>query len=71
MMTTGSSTQNFAERLALVNGSRRGIGLGIAQESAKEGFNIALNATSKPAAAKEMPSTPSTFTPLTVNIFGV
>ena len=49
-MTNESNTQNFSEQVALVTGSRRGIGFGIAMELAKEGFNIALNGTSKPAA---------------------
>lgn len=52
-MTNESNTQNFSGQVALVTGSRRGIGFGIAMELAKEGFNIALNGTSKPAASKE------------------
>jgi NAD(P)-dependent dehydrogenase (short-subunit alcohol dehydrogenase family) len=51
-MTNESNTQNFSECVALVTGSRRGIGFGIALELAKDGFNIALNGTSKPAASK-------------------
>jgi len=35
--------------VAWVSGSRRGIGLGLALGLAPEGFNIALNAASKPA----------------------
>ena len=41
------------EEVALVTGSRRGIGLGIATELASGGFNIVLNGTSPSSTAKE------------------
>lgn len=41
------------EAVALVTGSRRGIGLGIAQALATGGFNIVLNGTSPPSGAEE------------------
>jgi NAD(P)-dependent dehydrogenase (short-subunit alcohol dehydrogenase family) len=47
--------ENFhpTEEVALVTGSRRGIGLGIAIALASDGFNVVLNGTSPPSAAKE------------------
>lgn len=39
--------------VALVTGSRRGIGLGIATALASGGFNVVLNGTSPPSTAKE------------------
>jgi 3-oxoacyl-[acyl-carrier protein] reductase len=41
------------EDVALVTGSRRGIGLGIAMALAKGGFNVMLNGTSPPSTAAE------------------
>jgi len=41
------------EAVALVTGSRRGIGLGIARALATGGFNIILNGTSSPSSAKD------------------
>ncbi len=52
-MTNDSTARNYHDQVALVTGSRRGIGLGIAVELAKAGFNIVLNSTSKPAASEE------------------
>ena len=39
--------------VALITGSRRGIGLGIARELAGRGFRVVINSTSDPAAAEE------------------
>jgi len=39
--------------VALITGSRRGIGLGIAKELARAGFNIVLNATAPVASAEK------------------
>lgn len=41
------------EQVALVTGSRRGIGLGIAMALARGGFNVVLNGTSPPSSATE------------------
>ena len=41
------------EEVALVTGSRRGIGLGIAKALGTGGFNIVLNSTSPPSSARE------------------
>ncbi|NIS60070.1 MAG: 3-ketoacyl-ACP reductase [Proteobacteria bacterium] len=41
------------EEVALVTGSRRGIGLGIATALASAGFNVVLNGTSSASTAKE------------------
>ena len=51
--------EKFSERfdrrgqLALITGSRRGIGLGIALALSEAGFNIVLNAVSQPESAEE------------------
>ncbi len=52
-MASDSNPRTFSDQVALVTGSRRGIGLGIANALAKEGFNIVLNATSSQEAAAE------------------
>ena len=52
-MTDDNPHLKYTGQVALVTGSRRGIGLGIAVELAKAGFNIALNAISKPTASGE------------------
>ena len=52
-MACDSDPGTFSDQVALVTGSRRGIGLGIAKALAKEGFNIVLNATSTQEAAAE------------------
>ena len=52
-MTSDSNPSTFSDQVALVTGSRRGIGLGIANALAKEGFNIVLNATASQEAAEE------------------
>jgi len=52
-MTYDNNADGSPEQVALVTGSRRGIGLGIALELAKEGFNIVLNSTSSRDAAEE------------------
>ena len=52
-MTSDSNPSTFSDQVALVTGSRRGIGLGIAKALAKEGFNIVLNATSSQEAAAD------------------
>jgi NAD(P)-dependent dehydrogenase (short-subunit alcohol dehydrogenase family) len=41
------------EEVALITGSRRGIGLGIASWLARGGFNVVLNATASPSEAKD------------------
>ena len=52
-MASDNNPSTFSDQVALVTGSRRGIGLGIAKALAKEGFNIVLNATSSQEAAAE------------------
>ena len=52
-MASDSNSSTFSDQVALVTGSRRGIGLGIANALAKEGFNIVLNATASQEAAEE------------------
>jgi 3-oxoacyl-[acyl-carrier protein] reductase len=41
-----NNTRKWREEVALITGSRRGIGLGIAEQLAREGFRIVLNSTS-------------------------
>lgn len=52
-MADKSDTDTFSDQVALITGSRRGIGFGIAKALAKEGINIVLNATSSPETARE------------------
>jgi 3-oxoacyl-[acyl-carrier protein] reductase len=51
-MDETSQRSVHTDEVALVTGSRRGIGLGIATWLAKGGFNVALNGTSSPAQAR-------------------
>ena len=50
-MTMDRGSHRLSGPVALITGSRRGIGLGIAVELAKSGFHIVLNATSPPEKA--------------------
>ena len=52
-MASDNGSNSASGQVALVTGSRRGIGLGIAKALAKEGFHIVLNATSSREAAEE------------------
>jgi len=50
-METHSKTQRYSDQVALITGSRRGIGLGIATALSEAGFNIVLNGVSPPESA--------------------
>ncbi len=50
-METRLETQRYRDHVALVTGSRRGIGLGIATALSEAGFNIVLNGVSPPESA--------------------
>jgi len=52
-MTTQKQNMNRTSDVALITGSRRGIGLGIALELAKAGFNIVLNGTASAEDSKD------------------
>jgi 3-oxoacyl-[acyl-carrier protein] reductase len=45
-MSVNRNAKRSREEVALITGSRRGIGLGIAEQLAREGFQIVLNSTS-------------------------
>ena len=45
-MSVKENAKKWREEVALITGSRRGIGLGIAKQLAREGFRIVLNSTS-------------------------
>ncbi len=59
-MKKDGQARKFSKGVALVTGSRRGIGLGIAVALAQEGFNIALNATSQPETSAQAVSAVNT-----------
>ena len=46
-MSNQTKKNNREADVALITGSRRGIGLGIAVELAKEGFSIVMNGTAR------------------------
>ena len=50
--TRSRKSKTLPQPVALVTGSRRGIGLGIAVEMAKAGFDVVLNATAPADSAK-------------------
>jgi NAD(P)-dependent dehydrogenase (short-subunit alcohol dehydrogenase family) len=50
-MTAKKKHTQLRDDVALVTGSRRGIGLGIARELAAQGFKVIVNSTSDPEAA--------------------
>ena len=50
-MSVNANDKKWRDEVALITGSRRGIGLGIATQLAREGFRIVLNSTSPVDAA--------------------
>ena len=45
-MESHPKTQGYSDQVALITGSRRGIGLGIATALSEAGFNLVLNGVS-------------------------